>query len=336
MKNATTIGIDIAKTIFQIAGLNRHQKLVYNQAMSRHKLCEYMAQHPRCIIGLEACGSAHYWARVFTEMGHTVKLLPPAYVKGFVYGNKHDANDAKAIALAAVQDESPQVSIKTPEQLSLQALMRIRERRVEQRINCANQVRGLLYEHGVTINKGIDHILKLKTETVPEVVRPVVTELLEEFRQLDQYVRESNKTINQLVKTHPVGQQLLAVPGFGAMNALAGLVVNPSDFRNGRHYAAYLGLVPKQTGTGGKIRIQGLSKRGNRYHRQLLCHGARAFLTRNKNHEDPLWQWARRIQVRKGTNIAVCALANKLARISWRVLSGQTYCVEKTTTSMNA
>lgn len=336
MKHATTIGIDVAKSVFQVAGINDRHKIVYNKAMSRQKLHQYMVQHPRCVVGLEACGSAHYWAGIFTDMGHTVKVMPPAYVKGLVYGNKHDANDAKAIALAAAQHESPQVSVKKPEQLSLQALMRIRERRIDQRISCANQVRGLLYEHGITINKGIDHVLKLTPDSAPEAIRPVVAELLEEFRQLDRYVRDSDKAINRLVKAHPVGRKLLEIPGFGVINALAGLVVNPADFRNGRHYAAYLGLVPKQTGTGGKIRTQGLSKRGNQYHRQLLCHGARAYLTRNKHHNDPLWQWARRIQIQKGTNVAVCALANKLARISWRILSGQSYRVEHATAPVNA
>jgi transposase len=335
MNKATTIGIDLAKNVFQVATLNRHDKLTSNKAFSRVKLMNFMVQHPRCVVGLEACGSAHYWGRWLGEIGHAVKLLPPAYVKGLVYGNKHDVNDAKAIALAAAQAESPTVCMKTPEQLSLQALMRVRERRVSQRTDCANQIRGLLYEHGIVINKGLRAIQQIQVDTIPEVIRPLMVELLCEYESTHHYVKASDQSVQRLVKAHPIGQRLLQIPGFGVMNGLAALIVNPSDFRNGRHYAAYLGLVPKQTGTGGQIRTHGLSKRGNRYHRQLLCHGARAFLNGNKTHSDPLWQWAKRIQLKKGNNVAVCALANKLSRISWRVLKGEAYRVDKAVSPVN-
>lgn len=250
MNKPTTIGIDLAKKVFQVAVLNSQNKLTSNKAFSRVKLIDFMAQHRHCVVGLEACGSAHYWARLFSEMGHAVKLLPPAYVKGLVYGNKHDVNDAKAIALAAAQAESPTVCVKTPEQLSLQALMRVRERRVSQRTDCANQIRGLLYEHGIVINQGLRYIQQIPIDTIPEVIRPVMVELLGEYESINHYVKTSDQAVQRLVKAHPIGQRLLEIPGFGVMNGLAALIVNPSDFRNGRHYAAYLGLVPKHTGTG--------------------------------------------------------------------------------------
>ena len=278
---------------------------------------------------MEACGSSHYWARRFLDMGHEVKLLPPVYVKGLVYGNKHDVNDAKAIALSAVQPESPTVSIKSADQLKLQALMRIRERRINCRTQCSNQIRGILYEHGITRPQGLDHIRKLDTDGLPDLLREMVSDLVEEFNYLDTQAKQINLQIKSLVNAHPIGQQLLTLPGFGVMNAVAALVINPADFRNGRHYAAYPGLVPKQFGTGGKTRIQGISKRGNCYHRTLLCHGARAFINRNKNSNHPLWLWAKRIHCTKGVNVAVAALANKLARISWHILCGQTFDINK-------
>ena len=335
MTKPTTIGIDLAKRVFQVAVLNDHHKLTYNQSLSRNQLIEFMAQHPASLVGLETCSVSHYWSQRFTAMGHMVKLLPPAYVKGFVYGNKNDANDAKAIALAAVQPESPTVCTKTSEQLALQALLRVRDRRIQQRIRCMNQLRGLLAEQGIVIPKGIRYIRRIQLDQVLEAIRSLICTVLDEFTQLDNWVIHSDKAVQQCVNTHPVGQRLLAIPGFGPINALTTLVNNPADYHNGRHYAAYLGLVPKQTGSGGRTQLQGVSKRGNSYQRQMLCHGARAFLTRYKQANDPLLVWAQRIQTKKGTHVAVCALANKLARISWSVLNGQTYCVKKAVSSMN-
>ena len=336
MTKHTTIGIDLAKSVFQIAILNSNQKLISNKAYTRQRMVEFMATHPAGLVGLEACGTAHHWAGVFTLMGHRVKVMPAAYVKGFVYGNKHDANDAKACALAVSQPEAPRVCVKNPDQLALQALLRIRQRRVANRTQCANQIRGLLAEHGISLNKGLHHITQIQRAMLPQAIGPLIEQLLDEFQIIDQQVRAIHRQVELTVKAHPVGQRLLAIPGFGVMNALAGLVVNPGDFRNGRHYSAYLGLVPKLTGTGGKVKLQGLSKRGNRYHRKSLCDGARAFLNVSKDHTHPLWQWARRIQVAKGHNVAVAALANKLARISWQILNGQTYDSNKTVVNMKS
>lgn len=334
MTKPTTIGIDLAKRVFQVAILTKHHKLTFNKPLSRNKLIEFMAQQPQCLVGLEACGASHYWSGVFAAMGHTVKLLPPAYVKGFVYGNKNDTNDAKAIALAAVQPESPTVCTKTPDQLAIQALLRVRDRRIRQRVTCMNQLRGLLAEHGLVIPKGIRYIRQIQLDQIAEVMRPLISTVLDEFNHLDKLAIQSDKAVQQRVNAHPVGQRLLAIPGFGPINALTSLVNNPADYNNGRHYAAYLGLAPKQAGTGGRIHLQGVSKRGNDYQRQMLCHGARAFLTRRKQARDPLLIWAKRIQAKKGTNVAVCALANKLARISWSVMNGKTYCVTKAVSPM--
>ena len=335
MNKPTTIGIDLAKTVFQVAALNSNNKLISNRTYTRQKLIAFMTQLTPCLVGLEACGSAHYWARLFKETGHQVKLLPPVYVKGFVYGNKNDTNDAKAIALATVQPESPTVCVKTPDQLAMQALMRVRDRRISQRTDCSNQIRGLLCEHGILIPKGVRYIHQIDIDQIPDVMRSLLRTLLSEFEELDQYAKHSDQTVQQLVKAHPVGKRLLAIPGFGPINTLASLVINPSDYRNGRHYAAYLGLVPKQTGTGGQVRLQGLSKRGNSYHRRMMCHGARAFLCCSKRDSDPLLMWGKRIQAKKGTNVAVGALANKLSRISWRVMRGSTYCASKAVSPVN-
>ena len=329
MNKRTTLGIDLAKSVFQVATLDHHHRLVSNRAYSRPQLRRFLAKCPSALVGLEACSSSHYWARELTQMGHTVKLLPAHFVKGFVYGNKHDANDARAIALAAIQPESPTVCLKSDDQLALQALLRVRERQVNNRTQCANQIRGLLAEHGVSLPRGHHAVRRFPIQKVPDVIQPLIRSLLEEFKQIDQLAQATHRTVQKTVQAHPVGQALLALPGFGPLNALVSLVVNPADFRNGRHYAAYLGLVPRQEGTGGKTRIQGLSKRGNCYHRKLLCDGARAFLNCNKDHKHPLWLWAKRIQRTRGHNIAVAALANKLARISWHVLKGEPFDLKK-------
>lgn len=330
MKKYMTIGIDLAKNNFQLAIMDQHQKLISNKTLSRNKLQTFLANHPACVIGMEACSSAHYWAGVFSKQGHEVKLLPPVFVKGFVYGNKNDANDAKAIALAVNQPTAPTVQIKTPEQLSLQAIMRVRERRVNQRTQCSNQIRGLLAEHGVIIVSGIRSVRQIDRDRIPNVIQPLIRSLLEELEEIDQRLEESEETVQRIVNEHPLGRHLLSIPGIGKLNALAMLVTNPLDYKNGRHFAAYLGLVPRQTGTGGKVKLLGISKRGNQYQRELLCHGARAFLSLCKDDKDPLLKWAKAIKARKGINVAVVALANKLARISWHVMNGEVYDVKLT------
>ena len=329
MNKHTIVGIDLAKNIFQVATLNHHRKITQNQPLKRDQLLSFIAQLPPCLIAMEACGSAHYWARQAQATGHHVKLIPPTFVKGFVTGNKNDANDAKAIAIAASHHESPTAQVKSPQQLAFQATLRVRQRRVDQRTACANQIRGLLAEHGVILPIGLHQIRNLDTDTLPQPIRNLISSVIEEFKLAEHYLRIIDQQIQQLILSHPVARRLNTIPGFGPLNILAALTLCPEDFRNGRHYAAYLGLVPKQNGTGGKIRLLGISKRGNPYHRQLLCHGARAALCRSNRPNDNLILWARRIQARKGTNVAVTALANKLARISWAVINDGTYAPDK-------
>ena len=325
MKQITTLGIDLAKHVFQIAEFDQHQRMVSNQTVSRSKLLKQLANLPPARIGIEACGSAHYFHQRFTQMGHSVHMLPASFVKGFVYGNKHDRNDAKAIGLAVMHPEAPRVQVKSEQQLHHQALLRVRQRRVDQRTACANQIRSILYEQGILMSVGHRHLRRFDTGSLNQALAQLIDDLISEFKQLDQQVAESDKVIKRLVQSNPIGQRLLELPGFGVLNVLASLVVNPNDFRNGRHYSAYLGLVPKQVGSGGKTTLQGVSKRGNTYHRQLLCHGARAFITCSKQTDHPLWQWADRLRKRKNLNIAVLALANRLARISWHIMRGEPF-----------
>ena len=325
MTKITTLGIDIAKNVFQIACFNAHNKLISNKQYTRKKFSHYVSTLRPCLVGLEACGSAHYWSKYLSQQGHQVKLLPPVFVKGFVYGNKHDSNDAKAIGLAVMQPDVPKVVCKTDAQLALQVRLRIRERRINQRTVLVNQIRALCYEFGITIPTGIGHVRRLDSTQVPEIIREDIMQIWHEFKPLDQLILSCDRQINHRMQTHPIAQKLLCIPGIGPINALACLILNPTEFRNGRHLAAYLGLVPRLTGTGGKTIVLGISKRGNSYHRYLLCHAARSVLNLAHNRQDPLSQWASQIRRKRGFKIALVALANKLARIIYHVLQGNDY-----------
>jgi transposase len=329
------VGIDLAKRIFHLVGMDNTGHVVFRKRLTREALVPFIAQLPPVVIGMEACGGAHYWARRFRIHGHTVKLIAPQFVKPYVKSNKNDPADAEAICEAVTRPTMRFVPIKEVDQQDLQALHRARERVVKARTALVNEIRGLGSEYGFVLPQGVAKFRQNFTATL-EAARTQLTslsielfeQLYEEFCTLDKRLAYYNEKIATLCEAHPVCQRLGTIPGIGPLTATA-LVAAVSDathFKNGRQFAAWLGLVPRQHSTGGKARLLGISKRGDSYVRKLLIHGARATLRWVKLKTDRRSQWVRGLIERRGKNKAAVALANKNARIAWALLrSDQTY-----------
>ena len=328
--NITTLGIDIAKNIFQVHGVDRWGKKVINKAITRNKLPEFINNLPPCLIGMEACSGSNYWGQKFTEMGHEVKLISPQFVKPYVKSNKNDALDAEAICEAVDRPNMRFVAIKNKEQQDIQCIHKVRARLVRERTARANQIRGLLHEYGIVIPLGINRV----KDDVPKILREegngltscgreLFLDLYTELRNIDFKVREYDKKIALICESNPMCKLLCKLPGIGALTATAitALIGNITVFKNGRELAAYLGLVPKQASSGGKSRLLGISKRGDRYVRCLLIHGARAVLFCAKNLPAKKTNWLNELTTRRGFNRAVVALANKNARVIWALMT---------------
>ena len=299
-----------------------------------------MANLPPCTVAMEACGSAHHWARLFRTFGHTVRLIAPQFVKPFVKSNKNDAADAEAICEAAQRPNMRFVSVKSVEQQDIQAMHRMRSLVVERRTAQVNQIRGLLLEYGMEIPKGraavsrrLPEILEDAENGLSARLRAELSELAEELRHLDERVRHYDAQLQAIAQSDPRARDLMTIPGLGAQGATALLAAVGEDahvFSNGRGLAAWLGLVPRQHSTGGRPRLLGISKRGDVYLRNLLIHGARAVLRWVERKEDPLSRWATTLKGRRHTNIASVAMANKIARIAYAVMtSGKPYDAAK-------
>lgn len=333
--NINVIGLDIAKQIFHLVALDSSGKKVLKKTLKRAKLLTFFAILTPCIIGIEGCASSHHWAREFTKLGHQVKLLPAQHVKPFVRGNKNDYNDALAIAEACRIPEMRPVNVKTIEQQSIQAMHRLRRGAVADRTKLCNQVRGLLAEFGIISNKGISALRK----RLPEILEDGENELHWMFRdalalkyqqlcELDQLVKALTTSIESEAKQHEQIKQLQSIPGFGSIVASTffSVIGDGTSFRKGRDVSASLGLVPRQHSSGGKNTLLGISKRGDKYLRSLLVHGARSVLIHAHKKEDALSLWVTRLVEKRGKNKATVALANKLARIAWAVTtSGKPY-----------
>jgi transposase len=328
--NCTTLGIDVAKNVFQLHGVDERGQVTVQKRVSRGKLRETVAQLPPCLIGMEACGSAQYWAREFQKCGHTVKLISPQFVKPYVKGNKNDSRDAEAICEAVSRPHMRFVPLKTVESQDIQALHRVRSRLIQQRTAVVNQVRGLLAERGIIIAQGITKVRKQLPMIVEDVdnvltslAREVIRELYDQLVMLDERIRRTDHLIKRVFAENDSCQKLAKVEGIGPVvaTALVAAVGNATVFASGRHLAAWLGLVPRQHSSGGKERLLGISKRGDCYVRSLLIHGARAIVYRATGKRDTLSQWITRVSHRRGKNIAAVALANKNARIAWALLT---------------
>src|SRR5450631_942318 len=335
--NITLVGIDLAKLVFQIHGVDARGKVALRKQLKRSLAGTFFAQLAPCVIGMEACGGAHYWARKLTEFGHMVKLIAPQFIKPYVKTNKNDAADAEAICEAVGRPNMRFVPIKNTEQQAILGLHRARQGFVTERTAQANQIRGLLSEFGLVIPVGIrciesklPEILEDAENGLSGASRALFARLFEHFRTLDRQVDELEREINAWHRENVASQRLQAIPGIGPLTASA-LVASVGDakvFHNGRQFAAWLGLVPRQSSTGGKTNLLGISKRGDTYLRTLLIHGARSVLLSAKRHPDRASGWLARVASRRNPNIAAVALANKNARVVWAMLAhGRDYQV---------
>lgn len=329
----TTLGIDLAKSNFQLHGADSRGKAVLKKAVTRKKLVEEIAKLPKCRIVMEACGGANHWARKFSDHGHDVKLISPQFVKPFVKSNKNDRNDAEAIVEAASRPSMRYVTGKTLEQQDLQSLLRLREGCIQMRTKMTNQLRGLLGEYGIAITQGIRHLHKalpkLYDRTEDNGVTPFLKEMLEIQYELlltmEKQIAIYETKLKQIAKSNEDCQRVQAVEGIGPITAVAliATIGNPYDFKNGRHFAAFLGLVPRQHSSGGRERLLGISKHGDSYLRQLLIHGARSVILQSGNKTNARSCWINRLKMRAGTNRTCVALANKNARIVLALLKNK-------------
>ncbi len=328
---ATTYGLDLAKRVFQVYWVEPDTGEVVNRRFSRNALIEFFSNRPAGTVALEACGSAHWWARKLRAWGHEVKLLHARYIRPFVQNNKTDAADARAIWTAVQQPEVRMVAVKTEEQQAILALHRMRSNLVKSRTAQVNQLRGLLYEFGVTLRggrqAGLQQIRERMAELeclVPALLFGAVQEQLERIEQLDADIERVERRLASWRKHDQDCRAIAAIPGVGLLTATA-LVATLGDartFKSGREFAAFIGLVPRQSGTGGTVKLGAISKRGDPYLRTLLIHGARAVVFTAKD-KGP---WVEAIVQRRPINVAVVALANKMARTAWAILAhGRTY-----------
>jgi transposase len=328
--NIKRIGLDIAKQVFQLHGVDRFEKVLVRKQLRRAQVLDYFKGIAPCLIGIEACGSSHYWARELSQLGHHVKLIPAQFVKPFVKGGKNDANDAEAICEAVGRPSMRFVSIKSVEQQVMQAEHRIRTRLIRARTALSNEIRGLLSEFGIAISLGITQIRKAlpilledKETRLSARFKLLLGELSEELRQIDTHINEHEERLKAAAKEDDRIKRLLAIEGIGPISAsaLVAAVGEATQFANGRDMAAWLGLVPSQHSSGGKERLGHISKRGDTYLRTLLIHGARSVINHCEGKDDRRSQWVNQLSKRRNRNIATVALANKNARIAWAVLS---------------
>ena len=330
--NITTIGIDLAKSVFQLHGIDSFGKLFIKKQIKRAQMAEYFVNLKPCLIGMEACGSAHHWARKLESFGHTVKLMPPQYVKPYVKTNKNDAADAEAICEAVTRPNMHFVPIKSTEQQAILSLHRMRQGYVKARTAQANQIRGLLAEFGLEIPQGIGYISKRvpdiledASNELPGILRIEIQSLLEHLNELDTRADHCEKKIVAWHKQSETSKKLEAIPGIGPLTAtaLVASIGEAKNFKNGRQVAAWIGLVPRQHSSGGKQNLLGISKRGDIYLRTLLIHGARSVIYRSGQKENPTDRqgWLNQLTQRRNKNVAAVALANKNARIVWALLN---------------
>lgn len=325
-----SVGIDIGKTTFHLVALDEHGSMVLRKKCSRKQLLACTANLPASLIGMEACGGAHCLARVMSGQGHQVRLIPGQFVKPFRKSNKNDYLDAEAIAEAVTRHNMRFVPIKTEDQLDLQGLHRVRQRLVHNRTEVINQIRGFLLERGITfprgpmnLRKAMPSLLEDAEQSLTPRLRNLLDHLWQEWKCLDQQLDGLGEDIDAVAESDVACRRLRKIPGVGPLvaTAMVAAVGNGSAFKRGRDFAAWLGLVPKQHSTGGKAKLLGITKRDNPYVRTMFVHGARAVLLRVKYDTGGFGQWVHRLAARAPRNKVIVAIANKLARIAWVVLS---------------
>jgi len=321
----TTLGIDLAKIVFQVHGIDQHGKVMLKKQLKRAQMAPFFINLPPCLVGIEACGSAHHWARKLQTMGHTVRLMAPQFVKPYVKTNKNDAADAEAICEAVGRPNMRFVPIKNVEQQAVLALHRVRQRFVKARTAQGNQIRGFLAEFGIIIPQGINNIGSRVPELIedagnelPGAFRVLVQRLLDHLKELDRQVDELEAQIQAWHRNSDLSTKIAQVPGIGPISAraLVASIGDAKNFDNGRQLAAWLGLVPKQHSTGGKSNLLSINKRGDTYLRTLLIHGARSVIYHAAKRPESC-SWVSAVVNRRNKNVAAVALANKNARIVW-------------------
>ncbi len=324
------LGIDLGKNVCSLVGLDAEGRVVLRRRMKRETVAGLARQWSSCVVAMEACCGAHHLGRQLAAQGHEVRLMPPEYVRPYVKAQKNDDRDAEAIAEAAMRPTMRFVPVKSEAQLDMQSLHRARERLVAERTALINHLCALLLERGIAVPQGrrkleraVPGILADETSKLSPRIRQLVSDLREEWQALDDRIAASDAEFVSQARTDEAARRLGTVPGIGTINATA-LVAAVGDgraFARGRDMAAWLGLVPRQKTTGGKPKLLGISKRGNRYLRKNLIHGARAVLPYLAGRDTPLGKWVKGLLARAHKNIVVVALANKLARIAWAVLA---------------
>src|SRR5271165_5675047 len=303
LSSVTTVGLDLAKHVFQVHGVDASGRVVVAKAIRRNKLLEFFASLPPCLVGLEASGSAHHWARELIKLGHDARMMPPAYVKPYIRRQKNDASDAAAICEAVTRPSMRFVGVRSLENQATLMRHKTREMLVSQRTQLLNALRGHLTEVG-------------------EALAPLVVQL----RNLDEAIARLDRTIAKMAQKDETARRLMSIPGFGPItaSAMAATIQDASGFAGPREFAAFLGLTPKQNSSGGKQKLGRISKMGNRNLRKLLVVGAHAVLFHRKPHTDPLRMWAKRLLEKKPFKLVAVALANKMARIAFAILRGKT------------
>jgi transposase len=326
----TTVGLDLAKSVFTVQGVDEHGNTMLRKTVRRAKLLELFVQLPACRVGMEACSGAQHWARELRKLGHDPRIMAAEFVEPYRRGGKNDANDAAAICEAVSRPQMRFVALKSVEQQAVLAVHRLRQGLVEERTALANRLRGLLTEYGVVIGVGIDRLRRALPEIledgangIPGIAREVFADAGHQLRELDARIAAYDRRIAALARASAPAQRLMRIEGVGAVTATA-IVASVGDakvFHNGRQFAAWLGLTPRQHSTGGKQRLGAMTKHGDVYLRTLLIHGARAVLRVTSNRSDAKSRWVESLRRRRPDNVAAVALAAKHARIIWALLA---------------
>ena len=331
----STIGLDLAKTVFQVHGIDASGAVVIRKTLRRPQVLPFFAKLPACLVGMEACGTSHHWARELTRLGHAVRLMPPAYVKPYVKRGKTDANDAEAICEAVSRPTMRFVAVKSPEQQAALALHRTRELLVKERTQLVNMIRGLLAEFGIDIPRGLERALAMARQVaegeildVPDDTATCILALSEQALAAHERLRAIDRTMLASHRASDVAMRLATIPGIGPIgaSALAASVADPHQFRSGREFAAWLGLTPLQKSSGGKERQGRISKMGDKYLRKLLIVGMTSLVRRAKYKPESVDPYVADLLARKPARVATVAMANKAARTAWAIMArGGTY-----------
>ena len=327
--NITTVGLDLAKNVFQVHGIDDEGKVIVCKTLRRRQMIPFFTKLEPCLVGIEACGTSHHWARQLSALGHAVKLMPPVYVKPYVKRGKTDAADAEAICEAVQRPTMRFVAIKSPEQQSVLFLHRTRDLMIRQRTQVVNMIRAQLAEFGITLAKGIQHILKIvpqlidgKVPDVPELAIKILSTLATQVEDLQVLICDLDKELKVWFQGSKIARRLETIPGIGLITAtaLAATVADPHQFTSGRQFSAWIGLTPKSNSSGGKERLGHISKMGDQYLRRLLVNGMTSQLRWIRSHPGS-HRWAANLLAKKPPKLVAIAMANKAARIAWAVMT---------------